>query len=157
MGGEKQKVHDFWNKASCGEELYLTGINPKGFEDQANARYELEGDMIFPLARFTESKGLKVLEIGVGLGADHQKFAEVGTELYGIDLTEKAVEHTRTRLSLFGLVSNLSVGDAEELNFPDESFDIVYSWGECCTIAQIHLKRSLRCFVFSNREGERGL
>jgi len=129
MGGEKQKVHDFWNKASCGEELYLTGINPKGFEDQANARYELEGDMIFPLARFSESKGLKVLEIGVGLGADHQKFAEVGTELYGIDLTEKAVEHTRTRLSLFGLISNLSVGDAEALNFPDESFDIVYSWG----------------------------
>jgi ubiquinone/menaquinone biosynthesis C-methylase UbiE len=39
------------------------------------------------------------------------------------------VEHTRTRLSLFGLISNLSVGDAEALNFPDESFDIVYSWG----------------------------
>jgi ubiquinone/menaquinone biosynthesis C-methylase UbiE len=86
-----------------------------------------------------------------------KKVAEVVTELYGIDLTEKAVEHTRTRWSSFGLVSNLSVGDAEELNFPDESFDIVYSWGECCTIAQIHLKRSLRCFVFSNREGERGL
>jgi predicted O-methyltransferase YrrM len=70
MGGEKQKVHDFWNRASCGEELYLAGTDQKGYDDQAQARYALEGDMIFPLARFSESKGLKVLEIGVGLGAD---------------------------------------------------------------------------------------
>ncbi len=75
------------------------------------------------------SKGLKVLEVGVGLGADHQQFADAGAELYGIDLTEKAVEHTRKRLAYLGLESNLSVGDAEDLDFPDESFDLVYSWG----------------------------
>lgn len=44
-------------------------------------------------------------------------------------MTERAIEHTRHRLALFGLYSNLSVGDAENLNFSDESFDQVYSWG----------------------------
>ncbi|WP_416236412.1 class I SAM-dependent methyltransferase [Spirulina sp. CCNP1310] len=80
-------------------------------------------------ADFPASQGKKVLEIGVGLGADHQCFAEAEADLYGIDLTERAVEHTRRRLALFGLSSNLSVGDAEKLDFPDESFDLVYSWG----------------------------
>ncbi len=37
--------------------------------------------------------------------------------------------HTRTRLQAFGLASHLAVGDAERLDFPDETFDSVYSWG----------------------------
>lgn len=49
--------------------------------------------------------------------------------LTGIDLTERAIEHTKTRFDAFGLQSNLSVGDAENLQFEDESFNIIYSWG----------------------------
>ena len=126
---KKQAVYDFWNQFPCGEKLFLTSTDQKGYDNQARSRYELEGDMIFPLARFSKSRGLKVLEIGVGLGADHQKFSEAGAELYGIDLTEKAVEHTRKRLAYSALESNLSVGDAEKLDFSDGSFDLVYSWG----------------------------
>lgn len=70
-----------------------------------------------------------MLEIGLGLGADHQRFAEAGAKLSGIDLTETAVEHTARRLALVGLTSELRVGDAERLPFADASFDIVYSWG----------------------------
>jgi SAM-dependent methyltransferase len=32
-------------------------------------------------------------------------------------------------LAAFGLASKLAVGDAENLDLPDESFDRVYSWG----------------------------
>jgi SAM-dependent methyltransferase len=84
---------------------------------------------IHNFAQFESSKGKKVLEIGVGLGADHQRFAQAGAELHGIDLTRRAVEHTRRFLVFSGLKSNLSVGDAENLDFPDQYFDIVYSWG----------------------------
>lgn len=125
---EKKQVHDFWNDASCGEKLYLDNTDLLGFESQANQRYELE-PFILNFARFDEYKGKKVLEIGVGLGADHQKFAEAGAELYGIDLTERAVAHTKNRLTCFGCQTNLDVGDAEQLIFDDESFDLVYSWG----------------------------
>jgi len=125
---QKRQVHDFWNRASCGEDLYLAGSDRAAFEAQAEARYRLE-PYIREFAQFETAMGRRVLEIGVGLGADHQQFAEAGAELYGIDLTERAVAHTRHRLALFGLGSNLSTGDAEHLDFPDDAFDLVYSWG----------------------------
>lgn len=126
--GDKKKVHDFWNDAACGENLYLLDIDKEGYLAQGKERYRLE-PFIIPFADFNTAKGKKVLEIGVGLGAEHQMFAQAGAELCGIDLTERAVEHTRRRLSLFGLNSRLELGDAEKLEFSDESFNIVYSWG----------------------------
>lgn len=125
---DKKKVHDFWNDAACGENLYLQSIDRSGYESQAAERYRLE-PQILPFADFDSARGRKVLEIGVGLGADHQHLAASGADLYGIDLTERAVDHTRRRLELFGLTSHLAVGDAENLEFSDETFDIVYSWG----------------------------
>lgn len=124
----KDSVRDFWDAASCGEALYLDGLDREGYERQARARYALE-PYIADLARFDELRGRRVLEIGVGLGADHQRMAEAGADLYGIDLTPRAVAHTRRRLALFGLTTRLAVGDAENLAFPDGHFDVVYSWG----------------------------
>lgn len=124
----KQQVHDFWNEAPCGENLYLKGSDREAYESQARKRYELE-PYIPEFAGFDRARGERVLEIGVGLGADHQRFAQAGADLTGIDLTERAVEHTARRLMAFGLSSRLAVGDAERLEFPDESFDCVYSWG----------------------------
>ena len=129
MNNNKKLVHDFWEDSSCGENLYLKSMNKAGYINQAEERYKLEGELILPLANFSQTKDLKVLEIGVGLGADHQKFAESGALLSGIDLTNRAVEYTRHRLETFGLESNLQIGDAEKLNFTNECFDQVYSWG----------------------------
>jgi ubiquinone/menaquinone biosynthesis C-methylase UbiE len=128
MQSDKRLVHDFWNSASCGEELYLFDWTRAAYEAQARKRYELE-PYIAEFAGFGDSNEMRVLELGVGLGADHQRFAEAGANLTGIDLTQRAVEHTRRRLAAFGLSSNLSVGDGENMEFPAATFDIVYSWG----------------------------
>lgn len=125
---EKQQVSEFWGKASCGEDLYLASTDRSGYEAQARSRYQLE-PYILDFADFSAASGKCTLEIGVGLGADHQQFAQAGAELYGIDLTPRAVDHTRRRLEAFGLKSTIAVGDAENLAFPDNNFDIVYSWG----------------------------
>jgi SAM-dependent methyltransferase len=124
----KKAVQDFWQQASCGEDLYLPGVDREAYVSHSKARYELE-PYIPGLAKFETVSGKRVLEIGVGLGADHQRFAEAGAELFGVDLTPRAVEHTRRRLSLFGLRSTLMTADAEALPFPESSFDVVYSWG----------------------------
>ena len=124
----KQSVHDFWNTASCGEPLYLHGDDRAAYEAQAAKRYQLE-PYIGGFAGFDSTRGARVLEIGVGLGADHQRFAEAGALLTGIDLTERAIEHTKHRFALFGLASELRTADAENLPFESESFDVVYSWG----------------------------
>jgi ubiquinone/menaquinone biosynthesis C-methylase UbiE len=128
MDQDKVQVHEFWDKASCGEGLYLHGLDEFAYQAQASKRYELE-PYITAFAGFSDTRGLRVLEIGVGLGADHQKFAEAGAILDGIDLTERAITHTKQRFEVMGLSSRLIVGDAEDLHYEDDFFDVVYSWG----------------------------
>jgi SAM-dependent methyltransferase len=128
MDSDKAAVHDFWNAASCGEKLYLPDSTRDGFAQHATTRYRLEPE-ILAFAQFERWRGQKVLEVGVGLGADHQQFAEHGAVLTGVDLTERAIRATARRLELFGLQSDLRVADAEHLPFDDGAFDLVYSWG----------------------------
>jgi SAM-dependent methyltransferase len=128
MASDKKAVEAFWDEASCGEDLYLQNQQQDGYVEQARRRYELE-PIIEEFAEFESARGSKVLEIGVGLGADHQRFAQAGAYLTGIDLTARAVAHTRRRLALFNHESALSTGDAENLEFVSDTFDSVYSWG----------------------------
>ena len=128
MINSKEDVSDFWNEASCGEDLLLESQDRRGYINQSKSRYQLE-PFILDFTEFDNYRHKEVLEIGVGLGADHQKFAEAGAVLSGIDLTSRAIDHVRSRFELFNLHSNLSVGDAEALDFKDNIFDLVYSWG----------------------------
>ena len=67
---EKLAVQEFWNRRSCGE-VYATGDTPtEQLDAQARARYDLE-PYISGFARFGDGRGRDVLEIGVGMGADH--------------------------------------------------------------------------------------
>jgi ubiquinone/menaquinone biosynthesis C-methylase UbiE len=128
MDAEKQEVYEFWNKASCGEALFLSGDTREAYIAHAGRRYELE-PFIKEFGEFSKAAGKTVLEIGVGLGADHALWAQAGARLYGIDLTHRAIDHTKRRFKLLQLESNLQQSDAENLPFPDSFFDIVYSWG----------------------------
>jgi SAM-dependent methyltransferase len=128
MDAQKRAVEQFWDSAACGEDLYLSSVQREGYIEHARRRYELE-PVIEEFAGFDSAAGQRVLEIGVGLGADHVRFAQSGANLYGVDLTARAVEHTRRRLALFDLRSNLTTGDAEQLAFEANEFDLVYSWG----------------------------
>ena len=127
-GMAKEKVAEYWQAASCGEDLYLLQTDRDGYRLQSEARYQLE-PYILPFMEPERWRGKRVLEIGVGLGADHQRLVEAGAETTGLDLTERAVEHARHRMHLFGLTSTLIQGDAEELPFADASFDLVFSYG----------------------------
>lgn len=126
---EKEDVRDFWNKGSCGE-VYADGQSERDYyETHMKARYQLE-PYIRDFARFSDGKDKDVLEIGVGMGADHVEWAKSGPRsLTGVDLTPRAVEHTNKRLDVYHLQSNVLVSDAENLPFEDNSFDMVYSWG----------------------------
>ncbi|MCU1486918.1 MAG: hypothetical protein JWN67_3664 [Actinomycetia bacterium] len=128
VGDPKGAVHDFWDAAACGE-VYLEGDDLAGrFAEQERVRYELE-PYIRPWCGF-DGAGLDVLEIGVGLGADHLQWARSRPRrLVGLDLTERAVELTTQRLLLADFPADVRVGDAEHLPFDDASFDVVYSWG----------------------------
>jgi SAM-dependent methyltransferase len=126
---QKAEVRGFWNAGSCGE-VYAAGLAAEeGFRTHAEARYRLE-PYIRDFARFEEGSGQDVLEIGVGMGADHLEWARSGPRrLAGIDLTDRAVAWTTQRLATYGFEPEVQEADAEHLPFPDDSFDIIYSWG----------------------------
>jgi hypothetical protein len=73
VNNDKQAVHDFWDAASCGEAMYLQASD---YAAQARKRYEVE-PYIESFANFDAASGRDVLEIGVGLGADHQRYAKL--------------------------------------------------------------------------------
>lgn len=126
---ELGQVRDFWQARSCGEAYARGDSLRERLDAQARARYALE-PYLQPFARFEDARGKDVLEVGVGMGADHQEWARCKPRsLTGVDLTPHAIEWTRARLALHGLESRLLVTDAERLPFRDASFDLVYSWG----------------------------
>ena len=73
----KAKVREYWGKVSCGE-IYAVGATPEEcFSRQEETRYQLE-PYIRQFARFQEGAGEDVLEVGVGMGADHLQWARGG-------------------------------------------------------------------------------
>jgi ubiquinone/menaquinone biosynthesis C-methylase UbiE len=81
------------------------------------------------LIDFDALRDKRVLEIGVGMGSHAGLLAAHAGSYTGIDLTQKAVDVTRRRLEVLGLPGTITRMDAEQLDFPDASFDLVWSWG----------------------------
>lgn len=127
-----QVVRQYWESEPCGTGKAIVHELPKlgreWFERVEEYRYETE-PYIHAVAQFTRHHGKRLLEVGVGAGTDHVQWARAGAECFGVDLTDAAIETTRSHLSLYGLHSNLQRADAEFLPYPDEFFHTVYSWG----------------------------
>jgi ubiquinone/menaquinone biosynthesis C-methylase UbiE len=122
---QKSEVRQFWDTDPCGSR-YLE--QRQDFEVHARARYALEPH-ISDFADFKSARGLKVLEIGVGMGADYLEWLKAGAHATGVDLSPASIEQARLRCELAGYKPDLQVADAENLPFPDNSFDVVYSYG----------------------------
>ncbi len=121
----KEEVREFWNADPCGSRYLGDHTN---FEAHARARYRLE-PYIHEFAGFRQSAGQCVLEIGVGMGADYLEWLKAGARVTGIDLSSASLEQAKRRCERAGYAPDLRVSDAERLPFPDNTFDIVYSYG----------------------------
>jgi SAM-dependent methyltransferase len=73
--------------------------------------------------------GKDVLELGCGMGFDTIPFAQAGATVVAIDVSEKCLGLTQRHLGWYGAEADLRLGNAEDLDFPDESFDIVTARG----------------------------
>jgi SAM-dependent methyltransferase len=122
---QKDEVREFWNADPCGTR-YLEG--KEDFDAHARARYALE-PYIFDFAQFKATHGLRVLEVGVGMGADYLEWLKAGANATGVDLSPESIERARRRCQLAGYQPDLRVADAEQLPFADNSFDVLYSYG----------------------------
>jgi SAM-dependent methyltransferase len=125
----KERVRAFWQEHPCGTKFADASPGSRRFYELVEEhRYQKEWH-IPAAADFSNARGKKVLEIGCGLGTDGAQFALAGADYTGIDLTDAAVDLARRRFDLFNLPGAFRTADAENLDFPDESFDVVYSHG----------------------------
>jgi ubiquinone/menaquinone biosynthesis C-methylase UbiE len=125
----KERVRAFWQENPCGTKFADAPPGSRRFYELVEEhRYKKEWH-IPEAAQFARAKDLAVLEVGCGLGTDGAQFAKAGARYTGIDLTDAAVELAKRRFELFDLPGTFRVTDAERLDFPDNSFDLVYSHG----------------------------
>jgi ubiquinone/menaquinone biosynthesis C-methylase UbiE len=71
--------------------------------------------------------GDKVLDVATGSGNTAISAARRFCEVTGMDLDPKSIEHARKRAEAEGMNITFEVGDAEDLSYPDASFDVVLS------------------------------
>ena len=73
-----------------------------------------------------ERIGGRILEVGVGTGISLPDYSRAN-RLCGVDISEPMLRKAQERVSEFGLtnVEGLWVMDAQDLKFPDASFDVV--------------------------------
>jgi len=71
------------------------------------------------------AEGKKVLDYGCGNGVHSSWLADYAKELTGIDLSEKSLQIAKERTANAKFMKM----DAENLNFPDNSFDVVFDGG----------------------------
>lgn len=93
-----------------------------------------------------ERIGGRILEVGVGTGISLPFYAR-GNSLYGVDISEPMLAKARRRVAALGLdnVEAIEVMDAEQLDFPDESFDVVVA--QYVVTAVPHPERALDEFA----------
>ena len=145
---DEPAIRAFWNDNPCGEK-YVGGLsktssaNYASFFDAYDAfRYQKEGHILRALDRF-DFHGKRVLEIGLGQGADSEQLIRRGAIWSGLDLTEESVDRVRMRMALRNLpVSDVKLGSALNIPHADNTFDMVFSHGVLHHIPDIRSAQS---------------
>jgi SAM-dependent methyltransferase len=125
----KERVRDFWQAHPCGTKFTDAPTGSRLFFERVEAHRYAKEWHIPAAADFASARGLRVLEIGCGLGTDGAQFARAGASYTGVDLTEAAVSLARRNFELQNLTGEFRTADAENLDFADDTFDLVYSHG----------------------------
>jgi SAM-dependent methyltransferase len=127
----EQAIREFWDAHPCGEGLVeeLRADHEAFFQQYDAFRYRTEGHILRRLDAI-DFKGKRVLEIGLGQGADSEQIIRRGGVWSGLDLSQESVDRVGARMRLRGLTyENLVCGSALAMPFPDDSFDLVFSHG----------------------------
>lgn len=125
----KARVRTWWDANPCGSRVSHREVGSQDFFEEIERHRYAQEPHIPRVANFSHWVGKNVLEIGCGLGTDSLQFARAGANVTGIDLSTRSVELAARQLHLNRLNGSFEVGDAENLRFCEETFDLVYANG----------------------------
>jgi SAM-dependent methyltransferase len=145
---DEQAVQSFWQDHPCGDEqvggLYerFRDDYDKFFTKYDCFRYQNERHLAACIDDLNVV-GKRVLDIGLGEGADSERLIRNGARWSGIDLTAESIDRVRTRLALRGLpYDELRQGSVLDLPFADDTFDMVFSHGVLHHVPDINQAQS---------------
>ncbi|KKP59476.1 MAG: Demethylmenaquinone methyltransferase [Candidatus Magasanikbacteria bacterium GW2011_GWC2_34_16] len=107
----------------------------KDYDKKESYLNSFETDKLLPL--LGDLDGKKVLDVGAGTGRLTLKLAKAGAEVVALDVSEEMLKRIMNYESRIKVV----IGDAEDLPFPNESFDFVTA-----AFLVVHLKDLERFF-----------
>jgi ubiquinone/menaquinone biosynthesis C-methylase UbiE len=127
----KRRAQEQWGANPCGAHIAkeLAFGSREYFDAIEEYRYNVYAPWMKQLIGFDRYSGKRLLEVGCGTGTDSLQFARGGALFTGIDLTPRSIEIARKRFEVYKQQGEFILSDAENLNFPDQSFDVVYSFG----------------------------
>ena len=124
-----KQVEGFWDANICGKHFIDAQFaSNEFFEEFSKFRYK-KTHHLNKYISWEEARDKDVLEIGLGIGGDATRWAKHAKSFTGVDLTREAVKTTKIHFQREGLHGNIIQGNAEKLQLPDNTFDIVYSHG----------------------------
>lgn len=98
------------------------------FIERRSGRFRVWREMLW-----SKVEGRRILEIGVGTGGNFS-YHPPGTEVTGMDVSEKMLAQARLRSTGNAVDGRLSLMDAQNLGFKDDSFDTVVASLVFCSV-----------------------
>jgi SAM-dependent methyltransferase len=144
----KEEVRRFWNRQSCDTQVARSAKFSKGYFEEIEAFRYFDQPFIHSFAQFSRYHHKRVLEVGFGAGTDFIQWLRAGARVSGIDLTQEALDHLTHRMEAYRLPppERIQVGDAENLPFESNTFDLGYSFGVlmCCPDTEKAIRELVR-------------
>lgn len=113
-----QRVKDYWTQRSHD----FGTVRKNELENEMGQRWLHEIERFLP-----EGRSLNILDVGTGTGFFAILLAEKGHRVEGIDLTPAMLEEARTLARQRNLDITFREMDAQNLAYPDGTFDVVIS------------------------------
>ncbi len=128
-GSTVDTVRDFW-QAHINNEYYTDAerASEEYFDEIEHRRYDTHYHLPALFASL-DGQRKRLLEVGCGIGVDSIQLAGRGFAVTAVDLTENALAVAGQFAAHRGASIDFRLGNAERLDFADESFDAVYSFG----------------------------
>ena len=125
----QKDVENFWDKRPCDSDVSSKSQAERLYYEEIEADRYLHQGHINTIMDWVDWEGKKVLEIGTGVGTDARNMIQRGAIYQGINVDKGSVDLTSKALAVYGHEGRVDQCSATELMFPDESFDVVYSFG----------------------------
>jgi SAM-dependent methyltransferase len=130
---EHRKLSDairaYWNEHIHDLEIAEHPVGTKEFFQELDAYRFEKLDYLPRVVDFSGYRGKRLLEVGCGVGLDLVRFARHGAIVTGVDLAEVSIDLAKKNFAFHRVTGDLRVMDGEQLEFDDDSFDVVYAHG----------------------------